>query len=1007
MILTSRIFYSQESNELYPKTKRFLLEPWKLGIGRFIIVLIAIVGVVVFILFENWWLDVKILTSMFSNKAGIDWWKINFLDNYYFYICIAVGLIVALSDPRIIIEKDSQGKRSYYLHSKFWVMINAIVGQILKDERNPFSPGEKKSSSDRISLKRGLLWKSLEFLAGMLVIGPMIAASMATVYLMLLRWIEIQQITWIVFIQNSLSAISTRLSTPETLTGEALGAWLIANSPNLEFLNFTRTFTLVFVGIWSVRFVISTYLDGFREKNLIKIFRNIAGIAFLLLIPYVLQIPTLAFDITTPFYVTTAIIALFISATFFVFLSLTNSMVQLVISRIVKNRIILSSIIIIILASLLYGPIVVAVQYAPAMGGHYEQYLWQPKYLPNVVYTQWATGIEPIKAGDINAAINTGTNLDILSRIRVFNDASAKLRLTPSIGVNWMDFSTPVPPSTTSVDIVYVNGKEYWLAPLTIVMPPGGTAEDQWRSSRMLITHSERILAMDAATGGIVPIQSVFNLTKPSYSIYYGEDGLLTSSAVYIGIPNIAETHLSNYTGPAAYNGAVDYLLSGFDRVWFFSGLYRREQLRLDFARGDYGDVKMLFMRDISQRLSQILLPGMTLDPDPYIVSDGDNIYYSLYVYIERSMPTQYLDYPNNQHRFLRLFATILINAYDGSIQGYLLGSTEDNYILDFYRGMYPQWNQPVPTWLQSRLRYPEFLFDKQIVSYDTYHVSDPDLWQRGTDFFELTTDSNGNPIEDVRYVSFYLNGTTYWAAVRLVEYANSPGKNLAGMYVALNGENIGDVSMLRTGNVAVIGPQTALDTINNYGPTQTQLTLNRWQSGNVLMYVINNKPYYFVPYYGGTATTLNPAMMVVVDAMSQKIGYYIIINPQDPVEVSSSSNRAYLNLIGATVVQTAEARKTNILNEVIGRGYTIKTPQQLFPNVEFQEASINYLSDADLAVTNATISSFISKWVLPYSLSTILEWETIVSNVKYLNLGVLINIVGIVELHYLAIAYG
>jgi len=149
--------------------------------------------------------------------------------------------------------------------------------------------------------------------------------------------------------------------------------------------------------------------------------------------------------------------------------------------------------------SLLYGPIVVAVQYAPAMGGKYEEYLWEPKYLPNVVYTRWATGLESIQEGDINAAINTGTNLAILSRIRVFNDASAKLRLTPSIGVNWMDFPVPVPPSTATVDIVNANGKEYWLAPLTIVMPPGATGDAEWRSSRLLITHSERVLAMDAA----------------------------------------------------------------------------------------------------------------------------------------------------------------------------------------------------------------------------------------------------------------------------------------------------------------------------------------------------------------------------------------------------------------------------------------------------------------------------------------------------------------------------
>jgi hypothetical protein len=975
-------------------------------IGRWIIIPIAIISVAIFILFENWWLSVRILTFMYQSKAGIDWWRISFLDNYYFYICVAIGLLIALSDPRIIIEKDVQGKRRFYLHSKFWAMITLILEQFSEHKGSQFSTSAKAGAyNDKISLKRGILWKLAEFFVGAVVIGRLVASNMGLIYLMISKWIATQNTTWISFIQSSFSVLYVRLFTPEALGGFALADWLNANSPYLEFLTWLRTPVLIFVGVWSARLLISAILEMLLKGRIIKFLRNLIGIGFLFLIPYILQIPGQVFDVTTPFYVRTIIILMVVLTVLLVFLSLKSTWVQLSISRIFRKKIILSFIVVIVSASLLYGPVVVAIQYTPAMGGHYQDYLWLPKYLPNVLYTQWATGINSIEQDDINAAINTGTNLDILSRIRVFNDASAKLRLMPNIGVNWMDFPTPVPPATTSVDIIYTNGKEYWLAPLTIVIPPGVTGEDQWRSSRLLISHSERILALDATTGEVVPIQSVFNLTKSSYSIYYGEGGLFASSPMlYIDIPNIPETHLMDYTGPATYNGAADYILSGFDRTWFFSGLYGQEQLRWDFARGDYGDVKMLFMRDISQRLSNILLPGMTLDNDPYIISDGNNIYYSLYVYIDRSMPTQYLDYPRNQDRFWRLFATVLVNVYDGSIQGYLLGNNEDNYVLDFYRGMYPQWNQTVPQWLQSQLRYPEFLFDKQINSYNTYHVTNPDYWQRGTDFFELTTNAQSNTIEDVRYVSFFLNGTTYWAAVRLVEYANSAGKNLAGMYVALNGKDIGNVFLLRTGSTAIIGPQTALDAITNYGPTQTQLTLTQWQSGNILMYVINNRPYYFVPYYGGTATTLAPSMIVVVDAMSQKIGYYVITNPQNSQEVGSAPERAYLNLVGSE--QTTEVRKENVINEFKRRGYTVKIPTQLNLPVEYQEASINYHSIADWAEVNSTISSFVTTWVAPSNTDTILMREPVVSDVKYLDLGIPINNAGIIEFHYIRVDY-
>ncbi|MFH0749196.1 MAG: UPF0182 family protein [Candidatus Bathyarchaeota archaeon] len=986
---------------------RLPFQPRQPGIGRWIIIPIAIIGVVILILFENWWLDVSIFKSMYFNKANIDWWKITFLDNYYFYFCIIIGLMIALSDPRIIIEKDAQGKRRFFFHSKFWAAINAIIGQVSEYQGSPFSINIKRGPFvDKLSFKRGILWKLLEFLIGTIVIGPIISENLALTFLMISRWIETQGITWIDFILNSVSVFYTRLFIPESITGIDLGNWLIANSPTFEFLLWSRTLISIIIGIWSVRLVIAAILE-ILEQKLVKFFRNIIGVGFLLLIPYVLQIPTLAFDVTTPFFVRTILIVMGILLVLLVFLSLQSGWVQLSISRIFRNRIILFFLIIVISGSLLYGPVVVAVQYAPTMGGNYEKYLWEPKYLPNVIYTRWATGLESIKEDNINSAINTGTNLEILRKIRVFNDVAATLRLKPSIGVNWMDF----PQTTSSVDIVFSNGREYWLAPLTIVLPTVGT-EDQWRSSRMLITHSERILAIDAATGEIVPISTVYNLTN-SYSLYYGEGGLFVSSPqVYIDVrQDILETHLSDYGGPISYSGnggGYDYVLDGFERLWFFSGIYGREQLRWDFGRGDWGPIKMLYMRDINQRLSQILLPGMTIDDDPYIVSDGKNIYYLSYIYINRDMPTEYLDYPTYQDKYWRLFATVLINAYDGSIQGYLLNQNETNYVEDFYRGIYPQWNQEVPIWLQSQLRYPEFLFEKQIDSYNLYHVSDSDFWQRGTDFFELTTNAVGAPIEDVRFVSFYLNGTTYWAAIRLVEQYRGAGKNLAGMYVALNGETIlnPEVFLLRTGSIAVIGPQTALDTINNYGPTRTQLTLQpNWQAGNILLYVINNRPYYFVPYYGGTGTTLAPAMIVTVDALSQKVGYYIIVDSGNAKEVGLASEKAYFNLIGATVELPAEARKNNVLNEVEKQGYTLKTPQSRNIPLEYREYLVNYYSESDWATTNSTLSAFISTWVIPFNVDPVLTWETVVSNVKYLNLGVFI--VDRLELHYITIAYG
>ena len=967
-------------------------------IGKWIIIPIAFGAVIGFILFENWWLTVRILQSMYSTKAEIDWWKINFLDNYYFYACIAIGLLIALSDPRIVITKDEEGKRRIYLHSKFWGVINAIFTQMYRyggEFRVPTGMREG-AWDDRISLKRGIVWKLLEFLVGALLIGPYVAKDLAFGYLLIAKWIETQQISWISFLQRCFSVLSTRLFTSEMPTG----AWLIENSPILEFLTWIRTPIIIFGIIWAIRLIASFVFELLRG-NIASSLRAITLIGLIILTPFLLQVPTQVFDITTPFYIRTMVIGEIILITLAVFFSLKMIWVQRGVGILYRRKIYLAMLIILVLGSLSVGPIVVAFQYSPAMQGHWKDWVWQPKYLPTVEYTRWATGLESIKEARVTAAMDTGENLEILSRIRVFSDAAAKLRFMPRIGVNWMDLGK-------QPDIIWSGGKEYWLAPLTIVQPPVGSTEDQWRAQRMLITHSERILTLDAASGDIIPISSVFNITGP-VSMYYGEGGLFASSdMVYIGIPGFPETHLPEYVGPLSYTGEPDYVLTGLDRTWFFSGIYGQEMLRWDFGRGDYGDIKMLYLRDINKRLSSLLLPGMTIDEDPYIVCDPKgNVYYSLYIYVDRDMPTEYLDYPAHEDKFWRVFATILINTYDGSISGYLFKPDDKNYIMDFYRSMYPQWDQSIPKWLESQLRYPEFLFEKQIDSYNWYHVSNPDNWQKNTDFFELTTDANRNVIEDVRYVTFSLNKTDYWAAVRLVEWYQSPGQNLAGLYVALNGENIGNVFLIRSENVAVAGPQTALGTVNNYGSTKALLTLNpNWVSGNILLYVIRGTPYYFIPYYARAENTLSPAMVVTVDALSQRVGYYVIKDPTDASEVGSSPAKAYSNLIGLKIELTAEARRDKITNEFTQLGYTTKTPQQLNPNIAYQEGSSSYYKDEDWNNTRSLVSTFINTWAVPNKVNTILQWETTEGSVRYVNLGILISQNGVVELHYIKIAY-
>ena len=157
-------------------------------------------------------------------------------------------------------------------------------------------------------------------------------------------------------------------------------------------------------------------------------------------------------------------------------------------------------------------------------------------------------------------------------------------------------------------------------------------------------------------------------------------------------------------------------------------------------------------------------------------------------------------------------------------------------------------------------------------------------------------------------------------------------------------------------------------------------------------MYVINDNLYYFVPYYAGTATALAPAMITAVDASTQRVGFYLITNPQDAIEVGEGTARAYADLVGQQVQLTAERRRQQVLDTVENLGYTpIKTGE---PAANFDETtSLRYLNEEEWETTQTTLTSYINTWVAPFNLTNVLYWETADDDDnKFLHIGVLLD---------------
>ena len=855
-------------------------------------------------------LDVKY--STYSTKAGINFLNLQYLNGAVIWTTLILTVLFMLSDPRISSLTGSDGKKHFYMRSKFLGILRLLartnLGLILQSanrRRSYYESSTSRPSFDwdigetpdhavmskngklqwndkfQISSPSFLIWTTTKFL---LTLG--IAATLANE--IALRFVTIQNYlvqtnsTWFAQIQNYFSILGMRLSGTYTVSP----SFGVNNVFTFEVFRFVLTILGLSFVVLGIRLGISLLANAMvgvskRAFGMSRIaLSNLFIILTMPIVYAVLSSGAWVYDVGTSYTLTTLVIVL-AGIVFLAGYTRTQRILHVNITR-TKGVLILAIVLVSTVTLPVYGT------YLRAQSGQYINYQWTPAYVPTIQYTRWAYGVDSVSPADESLINATSSQSNTLDHIRIFTNESARLNMKPLVGVNWMSIDN------APVDIIYKNGTEYWVSILQLVQAGLANDPDVWRTQHLLLTHSEKILAVNAATTQSVDISKIWSLTQ-SPQIYYGEGGLWQSvDEVYLNIPGFTETHLSNYTGPPSYNGTVDYTYKGSWLYWKFFW-----QGRFDFAGGTYGNIKALEYRDADTRISNILLPNMQLDPDPYPVADGQgNIYLLHWVWVNWQSPSDFADYPDHTDTsILRLFAATLTNMKTGEITGYLYNNGKTDYVRSFYDSMYPQWNKPMPSWLQPQLRYPETYFNIQQNVYNFYFQTDPLQWQRNV-FLQST--------EDTRFIIVPINGTLTWAAVRLVEIYNSPSQNLAGLYIAPAGTRTGQVYLIRfKEGTTIIGPGSALSAVTTDPQIKQQLTLQpNWASGNILLYSVNGELFYFIPWYGTQGNLTVPEMVTVVDAKTKQVGHYFIQKPTNSAEVATAAANAVNNIGISTGMQ-------------------------------------------------------------------------------------------------------
>ncbi|MHA2006188.1 MAG: UPF0182 family protein [Promethearchaeota archaeon] len=501
----------------------------------------------------------------------------------------------------------------------------------------------------------------------------------------------------------------------------------------------------------------------------------------------------------------------------------------------------------------------------------YSQYEWTRKISRHIAWTRTCAGLDMFEERSIEnftLSSDPANDSQMISRIRQFDQDFAVQSLAAKIGTTFEGLADS--------DIVYIDGKEYWVAPKTIRLSQ--FAGDAINTNTELYDHIEGFLALDTFTGDLVNISSVFNISE-DYPIFFGEseskkflqqhngstglgafdEPILLETGWRGGIPN----------NKFVYQGKPDGNLTGLEAFWYTASL---ELWGYVFEGGKH---QYLINRNVKKRVGNILLPQLRVDDDPYLVFDSNNekVYYAVSIYTSINIGTY------SRSPILRFLGICLIDVKSGEMTFYenpsLIKSHSDptyslwkNY-MDFYD--WQDMNDPDFLWLKNQLRYPENLFESQLAANYIYHVQDLKTWKRGDDFHE-------RPVQgDLFYIETNLGNGIEYVGLDLVEYRGTEAKTLAGMYIIRHGEYFGEAIFYHTRNATenLIGPQTARDTYRTEATKEISL-ISGPRSGNTLLYPLGGSVYYYIPTYSSVGGLQQLKLAGFVEAFTRTVGYGI-----------------------------------------------------------------------------------------------------------------------------------
>ncbi len=413
------------------------------------------------------------------------------------------------------------------------------------------------------------------------------------------------------------------------------------------------------------------------------------------------------------------------------------------------------------------------------------------------------------------------------------------------------------------------------------------TAAQTWINQHLIYTHGHGLVMNEVnkfSTEGLpellikdIPPTSSINITIKRPEIYYGEIGddyvVVKTGEKELDYPKGDTNVYTTYRG----SGGIP-IKSAWRKAAF---AWRFGSLKFLLSDSIKDESRIMFYRRIGDRVRKSA-PFLVYDRDPYIVvSDEGRLFWIQDAYtITSGYP--YSQPFSGQDNYIRNSVKAVIDAYSGSVSFYVIDD-KDPLVLT-YRRAFPKLFKSfaeMPDDLKRHIRYPEDLFLIQTKMFNTYHMTDPQVFYNKEDLWVIPNeifDEQQQQIEPY-YVILKLPEAEREEFILMLPLTPKNKNNMIAWFCAKSDfPDYGELQVFKFPKQKLIyGPIQIEARIDQDPEISQQFTLwgqrgSRIIRGNLLVIPIENSVIYVEPLYLQAEQSELPELKRVILAYSDRV---------------------------------------------------------------------------------------------------------------------------------------